>query len=175
MNGFYNTPLVHTAEPSITSSSKQQALGVIQDSKTRQELAGYFHACMFSPAPATLLRAVKKGQLRSWPGVPVSLIYEHITKSIATSMDHPLHQQKISRKKYKLSQPFPYQNLLISLLPRNYPILAPTPCTTACNIHLIYVKHIPIRQENFLYSLPEVITTCLSSTTMIQTPSCQYH
>ena len=83
--------------------------------------------------------------------------------------------RKISRQQNKSIQPFPYHNLPMSLLPSNLTILAPTPCTPAWHLNLIYVKHIPIREEKYLCSLPVVITTCLSSTTMIQTPSCQYH
>ena len=82
INGFYNTPLAPTAEPSIPSSSQQQALGVIQNSKTRQELAGYFHACMFSPTPETFLRDIKKGHSSYWMGLIVSLIYKHLAKYI---------------------------------------------------------------------------------------------
>ena len=60
-NGVYNNPLAPNSKPLITSSSQKQALRVIQYSNTRQELAGYFHACIFIPTPVTLLREVKKG------------------------------------------------------------------------------------------------------------------
>ena len=55
INGLYNTPLARTAELSISSSNQQQSLGLIQNPYTRQELAGYFHACMFSFTPTTFL------------------------------------------------------------------------------------------------------------------------
>ena len=92
-NGLWNVPLAPTSQPTLPATS-QRALGVIQDFKTKQELAGYFHACMFSPTPATFLHAVKRGHFTSWPGLTVALIYKHLAKSLATSMGHLRMQQK---------------------------------------------------------------------------------
>ena len=92
MNVLYNTLIAPTDEPSIRLSSQQQALLVIQDSKTRKKLAGYFHTFMYIPTPVTLLRAFKKGHFRSWTVLTVSLIYKHLAKSIATILGHLCHQ-----------------------------------------------------------------------------------
>ena len=92
-NGLWNVPLAPTSQPTLPATS-QRALGVIQDFKTKQELAGYFHACMFSPTPATFHHAVKRGHFTSWPGLTVALIYKHLAKSLATSMGHLRMQQK---------------------------------------------------------------------------------
>ena len=54
-NGLWNIPLASTSEPPSTTALQQHALGVVQNSKTRQDLSGYFHAIMFSPTPATFL------------------------------------------------------------------------------------------------------------------------
>ena len=81
INGLYNIPLVRTAEPSILSSRQQQALGEIQDSKTRQELASYFHAYIFIPTPATLLRSRQERPLQLLAG-PHSLPHLQIYRKI---------------------------------------------------------------------------------------------
>jgi hypothetical protein len=93
-NGLWNIPLNPTSTQKPPTPTNNLALGVIQNSQTKRDLAGYFHACMFSLTPSTFLRAITKGHFTSWPGLTISLIYKHLTKSIATSVGHLRMQQR---------------------------------------------------------------------------------
>ena len=68
--------------------------GVLQDLKTKQDLAGYLHACTFIPALPTFLRAIRRGHIQSWPGLTPALITKHLFKSLATSKGHLRSEQK---------------------------------------------------------------------------------
>ena len=63
---------------------------------------------MFSQTPSTFLRAITKGHFKSWPGLTSSLINEHLTKSISTSVGH-LQMQQQNYKSPKTSV-IPQQN-----------------------------------------------------------------
>ena len=60
--------------PSTSSSSQPvyKANVIIQKSQTKSDLAKYLHACCFSPAPSTLIRAINNGNLITWPGLTPS-------------------------------------------------------------------------------------------------------
>ena len=122
---------------------------------------------MFIPTQATLLRSVKEDHFISLMGLTVSLIYKHLAKSIATSMGYLRHQEKDIKTTKRIESTTtteesidlsPSQELSNRRTNTMYSIISST-----SDIR----RKIPIRQENSLYSLPEVITTCLSSATMI--------
>ena len=46
-----------------------QANGILRTDKPHQELATYLHAALGSPAPSTLLRAIRRGHLSTVPGL----------------------------------------------------------------------------------------------------------
>ena len=56
------------------------------------ELSQYLHACLFSPTTSTLHKAIKKGFLKTFPGLTTSLV-KHLLKSIATAQGHLTHEQ----------------------------------------------------------------------------------
>ena len=80
--------------PLPTRQYQHNANGAIQDLNTKQDLAGYLHACAFSPTPSTFIRAIKRGHYQSWPGLTIALISKHLLKSLATSKGHLRMDQK---------------------------------------------------------------------------------
>ena len=55
---------------------------------TKPELAQYLHAALFIPTTAILLKAIKQGFLKTWPGRTEKLIKKHLEKSRNTTMVH---------------------------------------------------------------------------------------
>jgi hypothetical protein len=49
-------------------------------------LVNYLHQAMFSPAKAALIKAVKQGQLATWPGLTEDAINKHLKLMPATAM-----------------------------------------------------------------------------------------
>ena len=80
--------------PPQSIQHQHQVNGVLQDLKTKQDLAGYLHACTFIPALPTFLRAIRRGHIQSWPGLTPALITKHLFKSLATSKGHLRSEQK---------------------------------------------------------------------------------
>jgi hypothetical protein len=90
-NGLWSIPITSTtADPPPV----HQANGILRLDKPRQELAAYHHATLGSPAPSTLIRAISRGHLHTFPGLTTSLIAKHLPKSIATTMGHQDQESK---------------------------------------------------------------------------------
>jgi hypothetical protein len=51
-------------------------------------LVNYLHKALFSPTKSTLLHAVKKGNLITWPGLTEEAIHKHLKLMPATAMGH---------------------------------------------------------------------------------------
>ena len=63
----------------LTPIPEQPSLHVIiRKKQTKLELAKYLHACLLSPVTSTLLTAIKKGFLITFPGLSASLSLIHI-------------------------------------------------------------------------------------------------
>ena len=60
---------------------------------SKPELDQYLHAALFSPTTASLLKAIKQGFLKTWPGLIEKLIKKHLEKSRNTKMGH-LHMRR---------------------------------------------------------------------------------
>ena len=84
---------IHTTTTS-PGTTTYKANVIIQKSKTKADLAQYLHACCFSPAPSTLIRAINNGNMITWPGLTPSLIRKHLEKSVATAKGHLDQEQK---------------------------------------------------------------------------------
>jgi hypothetical protein len=85
-NGLWSLP--------INSPHTHQANGILRTDRPKQELATYLHAALGSPAPSTLLRAIRRGHLISIPGLTTNLISKHLQKSIATTLGHQDQEAK---------------------------------------------------------------------------------
>ena len=57
-----------------------------QTSKT--ELAQYLHAALFRPTKEIILKEIKPGFLKTWPGLTEKLIKKHLDKPRNTTMGH---------------------------------------------------------------------------------------
>jgi hypothetical protein len=65
-----------------------QANGILRTDKSKQELATHPHAALGSPAPSTLLRAIRQLHLITFPGLTADLVTKHLPKSLATVLGH---------------------------------------------------------------------------------------
>ena len=45
---------------------------------TKPELAQYLHAALFIPTTESLLKEIKQGLLKTWPGITEKLIKKHL-------------------------------------------------------------------------------------------------
>jgi hypothetical protein len=70
--------------PFASNTPSHQANGILCTDKPKQELAMYLHAALSSPAPSTLLCAIRRGHLTTIPGLTTNLISQHLPKSVAT-------------------------------------------------------------------------------------------
>ena len=78
-NGLWSIPI---------SPSAHQANGILRLDKTKHDLALYHHATLGSPVTSTLLRAIRRGHLATFPGLTINLISKHLPASIATALGH---------------------------------------------------------------------------------------
>jgi hypothetical protein len=85
-NGLWSIP--------INNTPNHQANGILRTDKPKQELAIYLHATLGSPAPTTLLRAIRRHHLTTIPGLTTNLISKHLPKSIATALGHQDQEAK---------------------------------------------------------------------------------
>ena len=79
-------------EATIETQQSEIVGNNILSQTTKLELAHYFHAALFSPTTASLLKAIKKGFLKTWTGLTEKIIKKHIEKSIIMKMGH-LHMR----------------------------------------------------------------------------------
>ena len=66
---------------------------IIRKKQTHMDLIKYLHAACFSPVKSTFRNAIKKGFLKTWPGLTVDLVDKYLTPTIATEQGH-LTQEK---------------------------------------------------------------------------------
>ena len=94
-NGSWNIPLKgHTNTNSNEKQIKHQANALIQDGKTKQELAQFYHACTFSSVSSTWIEAIKNNYFQRWPGLTAELICKHIPKSMETAKGYTKTQRQ---------------------------------------------------------------------------------
>ncbi|MFN9915112.1 MAG: hypothetical protein ACK53L_21155, partial [Pirellulaceae bacterium] len=84
-SGLWSIPIL---APQVPPTPPHQANGILRLDKPKQELATYHHASLGSPAPSTLVRAIRKGHLNTFPGLTTSLITKHLPNSMATTLGH---------------------------------------------------------------------------------------
>jgi hypothetical protein len=84
-NGLWSIPL---------HAPTHQANGILRLDKTKQELAMYYHATLGSPVPSTLLRAIRRGHLTTFPQLTTNLITKHLPKSLSTVFGHQDQEAK---------------------------------------------------------------------------------
>jgi hypothetical protein len=98
-NGIWSIP--------ITQTTTHQANAILRTDQPKQELAAYLHAALGSPAPSTLLRAIRNGHLTTIPGLTTNLISKHLPKSLATTLGHQDQEANNIRSTKLLPSPLP--------------------------------------------------------------------
>ena len=73
----------------------QVANAIIKKRTSHADLANYLYACCGSPSLRTFLRAIKNGNLITWPGIREVDFNKHLSKSIASAKGH-LNQERTS-------------------------------------------------------------------------------
>ena len=62
---------------------------------TKESLIKYLHQALFSPAKATLIKAIKNNQFASWPGLTADAVKKYLPdSSLATDKGHMKRQKK---------------------------------------------------------------------------------
>jgi hypothetical protein len=65
-----------------------KANGILRTDKRKQELATHLHAALGSPAPSTLLRAIRRHHLVTLLGLTANLVTKHSPKSLAAVLGY---------------------------------------------------------------------------------------
>ena len=79
---------------------------------TKMDLARYCHASLFSPSISTLNKAIKNGNLSTWPGIQDLNFNALIGTSLATELGH-LDQERKNLRSTKTTD----DNQSLKLLP----------------------------------------------------------
>ena len=87
-NGLWHVPLGTPNVPALQFPASEECHSAIYNLDTKADLAGFIHACLFSPSPSTLLRAIRNGHLTTFPGLYAELISKYLPKSLTTSTGH---------------------------------------------------------------------------------------
>ena len=74
--------------PTNTPGAMPSANGIIRQDTSKKELAAYYASTVYNMRPSTLIRAIKRNYLDSWPGLTASLISRHLPKSLASAKGH---------------------------------------------------------------------------------------
>lgn len=97
-NGLWTIP--------IATPPSHQANGILRMDKTKHDLALYHHATLGSPVKSTLLRAIRRGHLTTFPGLTTHLISKHLPASVATVLGHQDQEaQNLRSTKPSILQP----------------------------------------------------------------------
>ena len=96
MNGLWSIPLA-------VPLPLHQANGILRLDQSREQLAVYHHTTLGSPAASTLLRAIRRGHLTTFPGLTTQLISKHLPKSVATALGHQDQEAKNLRSTRQVS------------------------------------------------------------------------
>ena len=78
--------------PQKLAGQKKNAL--ISTNKTKAQIANYLHACLFSPCPSTLQKAIQNKFLLMWPGIDKINFYKLVPHAIPKSKGHMSQERK---------------------------------------------------------------------------------
>jgi hypothetical protein len=71
------------------------------DNNNQKDLLNYLHDACFSPVKSTWIKAIKHGNLSSWPGLNEHSIEKYLSKSTSTTKGH-LNQQRQNARATKI-------------------------------------------------------------------------
>ena len=75
-----------------TTGTKEMIFNLIKTSDP-VELAMFYHQVLCSPPKSTLMKAIKNGQLRTFPGLTYELIRDYLPESTATDKGHMIRKR----------------------------------------------------------------------------------
>ena len=73
-------------EVTLETQQSEAVANNILAQTTKPELSQYLHVALFSPKTASLLKSIKQGFLKTWPGLKENLVKNHLEKSRNTTM-----------------------------------------------------------------------------------------
>jgi hypothetical protein len=96
----------------IHNSPKHTLNTILHKRQPKTQLAIFLHTTLFSPAPSTLIKAIKIGYLSTWPGLTPELISKHLPPQIATMKGHLDQEAKglQSTRPNPMDEPAPTDN-----------------------------------------------------------------
>ena len=68
--------------------TKRSTVHNIMAQTTKPELSNYYHSALFIPKKTSVLQAIKRGFLNTWPGLTEGLIKKNLDNSINKKMVH---------------------------------------------------------------------------------------
>ena len=80
-------------EVPLGPQQSENLVNIILAQTSKPELAQYLYAAILSPTTESLLKAIKQGFLKTWPGLTEKLIKKHLEKSRNTTMGN-LHMKR---------------------------------------------------------------------------------
>ena len=70
----------------ISRPVRHSSHAIITKNKTKTELIQYLHGCCFIPTPRTVLKAIRNGNLLTWPGPNSQQLLKNLPHSITTTI-----------------------------------------------------------------------------------------
>ena len=116
-DGLWDVPVKKQKESTINA--------IIRKDSTKTKLANYYHACLGSPCLTTLQKAVRQGNLITWPGIEGINFLKYKPNEVATALGHmDLEKQGLQSTKSNDSDFFPdtelkTKNTFAQVLPFN--------------------------------------------------------
>ena len=77
--------------------TEQKINALVRLDGSKMDLANYIHACMFSPSPFTLQRAIRNKQLLTWPGIDQINFDKYMQDNVPTQLGHLRQERKLLR------------------------------------------------------------------------------
>ena len=104
-NRLWRVPITSPTPFTTTNNATSTCqVNSIYDCQGEKQLIQFYHATLFSPVKTTLLKAIKKGYLRGWPGLTAQAVQRNINVEEATVKGH-LNQKRQGIRSTKKNQP----------------------------------------------------------------------
>ena len=150
-SGLWQTDLQPQSPPISSLTKPVYSCNALHPASTIATRMAWLHACAFSPAKSTFLKAIKAGHFTTWPELTEKLVRKHLPESRATHKGH-LDQTRQNLRSTQLVAA-PMQTAVHDALEDdddNDPDLVPSlePSSLAPT-HAIYASSMPITGQFF--------------------------
>jgi hypothetical protein len=153
-DGFKDNSILNLACNMVGEELPQMTIKGMTTATVAEQMA-FLHACMYSPAPSTMIMAADLGFLSSFPGLTSENIRKNLPKSIATTMGH-LQQQRQNTRSTRPKEKKPKEETSDSKPKEATSIDEDEEWseTGTENIHNVYANVIDVRKEGAIYTDP---------------------